>query len=98
MVVEQVVLDFTKIGIGNPLVQALLAAVIRSFAGWLENSLEDGKIQDYELKKLFATMFRIIPQALGLSALVGPSGTIGAFFTDWVFVKLSNSLKKEQGF
>jgi len=33
--------------------------VIRSVAGWLQKSLEDGKIEKFELKKLFETVVRV---------------------------------------
>jgi len=35
------------------------AGLARSIAGWLENSLEDGKINDFEWKQLGATVVRV---------------------------------------
>jgi hypothetical protein len=46
-----------------------LAALLRNVAGWLENSLKDGKISKYEWGKLGATILRV--GALGLAIYYG---------------------------
>ncbi len=40
--------------------------IVRSVAGWLEKSLADGKIQEYEYKKLFSTVVRLLVPGLAL--------------------------------
>jgi len=91
--IENVAIDFATLGIRNPLVQSLGIAVVRSIAGWLENAIEDGKITVPEMKQLAATLFRVMPQAIGLNALM-PGAGAGALFTDWIVVKLANAIKK----
>lgn len=34
-------------------------AALRSFGGWLEHSLKDGQIQNFELEQLFSTIVRV---------------------------------------
>lgn len=87
MVVTELASSFTVIGIENPLIQGLAIAVVRSVCGWLQHSLANGKIDMYEWKKLLETMFRVIPQALGLSAFGIPA--MGAFVTDILFRRIA---------
>lgn len=47
----------------------VLGATARSVVGWANKALEDGKIEDYEYKKLIATVLR-----------VGLLGAIAAYF------------------
>ena len=42
-------------------------SVIRSIGGWLENALEDGKIDNYEWGSLGATVFRVTLITVGVS-------------------------------
>jgi len=74
--------------------------IIRSVAGWLQKSLEDGRIQNYEVKKLFETIVRLGTIQLfayygfsivGIDNAVLASG-IAAFFAD----KLFGSLKENK--
>lgn len=95
MAIEQVLLDFTQISVGNPLFQSALVGLARGIFGWIENATGDGKITWPELKKLLETIFRMIPQVLGLGALLGDIGPAAAFFSDWVLVKIANALKKK---
>ena len=46
-------MDFTALGL------AVLVPVGRSVAGWLQNSLEDGKIDKFEWGKLGETIVRV---------------------------------------
>ena len=46
-----------------------VAAALRSIAGWLENSLRDGKIEKYEWGQLGATILRV--GAIGLALYFG---------------------------
>ena len=91
MPVEEVLFDFAKISLGNPLVTAAIIALIRGLAGWIENAFEDGKITLPELKLLGATMFRVMVQALGIGAMF-PGAEGAALFTDWVVVKITNAM------
>jgi len=81
-------LSLGSISFSNPLVQAFAVAVVRSVAGWLNSSLEDGKITMYEWQELLKTMFRVIPQALGLSAFGIPA--TGALITDYLFNRIKD--------
>ncbi len=87
MVAEQILLDLTTLGVSNPMVQAVIVGGVRSVLGWAENAFRDGKVSAYELKQLGETIVRILPQALGLTALVGPAGIVGAMVTDYLLVK-----------
>ena len=42
------------------------AGIIRSIAGWLENSLKDAHISKYEWGQLFSTMMRLGTIAAGI--------------------------------
>ena len=45
------------------------APIVRSVAGWLENALEDGKIDKFEWSQLAGTVFRV--GIIGIGLLVG---------------------------
>ncbi len=75
-------------------------AALRSFGGWLKNSLVDGKITGLEIRKLGSTLIEIsiITGALhwGIEGLFGTDVTIlgsaaGAFIID----KLYHAIKKK---
>lgn len=42
------------------------AALLRNVAGWLENALQDKKIQSYEWKQLIATVVRVSVVSVGV--------------------------------
>jgi hypothetical protein len=86
MVLEQI--------LSNVIVQAVLMAVARSLAGWLENALQNGKIEKFELKLLGATTLRIVIQTLGLTGAGAPVAL--AFLTDFVITKFANALKEKK--
>jgi len=46
--------------------QILVAGIVRSVLGWLENSIKDGKITKFELKELLSTIIRV--GLIGLSS------------------------------
>ena len=58
------------------------AAVLRNAAGWLENSMEDGKITPFELGQLGATVFRVTVitfagyYGLGLDAIASAGSAV----------------------
>jgi hypothetical protein len=83
MPIEEVVFSFAQIGLSNPLAQAFVIGGIRALGGWLQHAFEDGKITWPELKELGASMLRVLPQVIGLTALGVPA--VGALITD-VFV------------
>ncbi len=73
--------------------------VIRSVAGWLQKSLEDGKIQRYEVRKLVETIIRVGTLQLfaylgfslaGVDNAVIASG-VAAFFADKFFGSLKEN-------
>lgn len=76
----------------NPIWIALVIALIRTIAGWLENALADGKITMYEWRKLVETVLRIVPQAIGLSA-VG-FDPVFALFSDIIITKFFSAVGK----
>jgi hypothetical protein len=81
---------FESLLTATPYIAAIGVGVIRGIAGYIENVLE-GK-ESFSLGKFFATIFRVFPQALGLSA-IAPGSEVGALFTDWSVVKLANAIK-----
>lgn len=70
----------------------IVATLLRTGAGWLENALEDGKIEWPEWRKLLETLFRIsIPYLslwLGFNVAEYEAAFISLIF-DVIFVKLS---------
>jgi len=58
-------MEITLLGLGITLV----APVLRSVAGWIENAFEDGKISKFELRHLGSTVLRV-----GMLALAGYVG------------------------
>ncbi len=64
-------------------IAAVSAGLLRSVAGWLENSLKDGKIDGYELKQLGGTVVKYFASvsilALGLPI---DQAVAGAFVLD----------------
>ena len=49
----------------------VLIPVFRNVAGWVIASLEDGKIQKYEINQLAVTMLRMAVLGVGLSGVAG---------------------------
>ena len=78
------------------IVTLIVVPALRSVGGWLEKSLEDGKIDLFEWKKLGATILRIgLPVTFayfGLEAadihvdVLAVAG--GGFIVDWLISKL----------
>ena len=71
---------------------------IRSFGGWIENALQDNRVDRFEVGQLFGTIVRtsLITGALyfGIEGIFGTDMTIlgagaGAFVTDFVVKKFS---------
>jgi len=62
---------------------AVSAGLLRSVAGWLENSLKDGKIDEFELKQLGGTVVKYFA-SVSLLALGLPieQAVAGAFVLD----------------
>jgi hypothetical protein len=68
------------------LVIPVVAGGIRNLAGWLENSLKDGKIDSYEIGKLFGTILEVgvisisVMYGIGLDAVQASGiGILGSF-------------------
>lgn len=72
-------------------VVAVGAGFLRSFAGWLENTYKDGKVEDFELRQLGGTVIKYFALLsfllLGLS--VGEA-VAGAFTLDVVTSAVKN--------
>ena len=94
MPAEEIIFSFAKLGLDNPLIQAFLIAVVRATAGWIQHAFEDGQITMPELKKYGETIFRILPQALGLAAMGLPS--VAALGTDVLVTKLEKIANNEE--
>ncbi|MBI2112224.1 hypothetical protein HYT52_01685 [Candidatus Woesearchaeota archaeon] len=75
--------------LGNPAIRTVGVALARSFLGWVENILEDGKFDMYDLKQLLVTFVRTIPQALGWNATGLPveAALLSDFFGTKLFKK-----------
>ena len=86
--------EAVNIDISNPILRSVITAIARSIIGWLENSISGGK-WNFDFRKLLETIFRVLPQALGLSAVGAPPEA--AFLTDWAGVRVSNSIEKKNG-
>lgn len=69
----------------NPIIVALEISVIRAVAGYFEKAAEKGW-EGFSFTKLGATILRVIPQSLGIEALL-PGAGVGALFTDYVIKK-----------
>ena len=67
----------------------VVAALLRSIFGWIENSCEDGKITLPEWKKLAATIFRMSIPIVGLIY-----GFVNGFIVGWIFACLYNCFVK----
>ena len=68
------------------LIIPVIAGGIRNIAGWLETSLKDGKIDTYEIGKLFGTILEVgvisisVMYGLGLDAVQASGiGVLGSF-------------------
>ena len=55
----------------------ILAGVVRNAAGWLENSLKDGKVSSYEWGQLLATTLQVAIIAYS-AILIGADPLVGA--------------------
>lgn len=53
---------------------AVLVPVVRSCAGWLENSMRDSKISNFEWKELGITVFQVGLPALALYVGLNEAG------------------------
>lgn len=75
----------------------LLATLGRSFFGWLENAVEDGKITVPELKQLFTTFFRMgapyLSLWLGFDILPLQAAFMSIIF-DVIFLKVVKIVKQ----
>ncbi len=92
MPVIELLQSFFSASFENPFVIGFGVAVVRAFWGWLENAAKDKKITGFELYQLFETMFRVIPQAIGLQAFGIPAE--GAFVTDYFYKAIKGQKKK----
>lgn len=79
-----------SMNLDNPALQAIGIGIVRGIAGYLENVIE--RKEPFSITKFFATIFRVFPQALGLSAFGIPAA--GAFVTDWGMSKITKIGKK----
>ena len=62
---------------------AVSAGLLRNIAGWLENSLKDGKIDEFEIKQLGGTMIKYFASvSLLMLGLPVEQAVAGAFVLD----------------
>lgn len=78
--------------LASPVVQLGCIALGRTILGYLENVVN--KKVAFSWRVLGETVFRIIPQAFGLSAFGVPPEA--ALMTDWLVTKVSNALKAQK--
>ena len=64
-------------------ITAVSAGLLRSIAGWLENSLKDGKIDEFEIKQLGGTMIKYFASvSILMLGLPIDQAVVGAFALD----------------
>ena len=64
-------------------IAALSAGLLRSIAGWLENSLKDGVIDEFEIKQLGGTMIKYFASiSILMLGLPVDQAVVGAFILD----------------
>lgn len=80
------------------IISILTPPILRSVAGWAENSLEDGRIQKYEIKKLVQTTVRVSMVALSIHYGLNGAGVhidaLASGFSALVADKLFSSVEK----
>jgi len=81
----------------------LLVPLARGVFGWIENALEDGKIEDFEWQQLGATAVRIVTLSIfayyGINAFfdIDAFSTIaGVTAVDFILSKISSMTKKKK--
>ncbi len=79
-----------QVSLSNPIVPTVVVGVVRSIAGYLENKVKTGEAFSFEA--LAATLARVFPQVLALSAAGLPPEV--AFGTDWGIGKIVKIGKK----
>ncbi len=64
-------------------IAAVTAGLLRNVAGWLENSLKDGKIDDFEVKQLCGTVIKYFASvSILMLGLPLEQAVTGAFVLD----------------
>lgn len=64
-------------------VAAISAGLLRSVAGWLENAMKDGKVDEFEMKQLGGTMVKYFASvSLLMLGLPIEQAVAGAFVLD----------------
>lgn len=85
--------NILALSFSNPVIAGVLVALGRTFMGWLEHAFKDGDITWPEVGQLFATILRMIPQFLALTALGSAMGAEGlgyvSFITDMFITKFA---------
>ncbi len=69
--------------VNNPVVPHILVAIARAALGYAENCAEAKKLLPVEFGRVFATIFRVGAQGLGLGALGLPPGS--ALVSDFAY-------------
>jgi len=87
----EVLLSFLKPLAENPVAVAFELTVVRVVLGYLENRVKNSR-EAFEWSKFFETMFRMLPQTIGLAAFGIPSA--GALVTDIGITKFAKTKKK----
>jgi len=74
--------------------------VIRSIVGWAVNALEDGKIESFEVKRLFATVLSVglptVALYYGLNALGIDLSAVGAAAGGLLFDMVVRAIKSKK--
>jgi len=93
----ELLMQFTNISLSNPIGVSFGVGLVRSLAGWFEGMAVDwrkGKIvRKPDFGKFVETLFRVMPQALGLGA-VAPGAEVGALLSDFALMKAKKPVKK----
>lgn len=79
------------------IVPLVVVPVVRSFGGWLEHSLKDGKIERFEVRKLGETIVRVgmigTATFFGLNEMGIDVSGLGASFSAVIFDFILQKLK-----
>lgn len=75
----------------STIIIGIVVSMLRSLTGYLEQCLKDGK-EPFSWMKLGETVMRVLPQAIGIEALI-PGASAGALLTDYIVSKVATKKK-----
>jgi len=91
MPIETMIDNLIIFGWNNPLISGAITGIFRGILGYIENIAK--KKEGFNVRMFLETIVRVIPQSIGLDALVPGSG-LGALVTDYFGTKAIKTVKK----